>query len=73
MTDKTPIPGADRVRKANAALLAKGGARLSGFLRPDGAAALDALFAAKYAGSRLAVINAALIDAHKKLARGQCR
>jgi len=41
----------------------------NGFLQPDAAIALIDLVAAGYAPSPVAVISAALLDAHRKIAR----
>ena len=41
----------------------------SGFLQPDAALALADLVASGYGASPVAVISAALLDAHKKIAR----
>lgn len=61
---------ADRVRKANAKLIALGGRRMpSGYLQPEVNAALEALIDSGYAGSPVAAISQALIDAHKKITK----
>lgn len=61
---------AQRVRASEAALKAKGGRRMpGGMLKPDVNEALVALVDAGYAASPVAVISAALLDAHKKINR----
>ena len=60
-----------QVRASEAALVARGGRRLSGHLQPDAARALADLVAAGYARSPVAVISAALLDAIKKISRGK--
>ncbi len=59
------------VAKCNAALVGRGGVRIGGYLQPEAATALQTLRDAKYAGSFLAVISTALIDAAKKVSRAQ--
>ena len=60
----------ERVRRANAALVARGGQRMpAGYLQPSEAQALAELVAAGYAASPVAVIKAALLDALKKIKR----
>ena len=67
-----PLPLADRVRRANAALKARGGRRMpNGYLQPDVAQALADLVASGYAASPVAVISLALLDAQKKMARSK--
>lgn len=70
ITPITPMTPGQRVRRAEAALKERGGRRMpGGMLQPDAAQALDELIAAGYAGSPLAVISAALLDAKKKINR----
>lgn len=66
--ETTPLTNLQRVKKSNAALVARGGRRVpDGFLQPEPAQALADLLAAGYAQSAVGVIAAALIDAHKKI------
>lgn len=59
-----PLTPSQRVARANAALLKRGGRRMpGGYLQPDAAAALDALVRSEYAASPVAVIAKALTDA----------
>lgn len=65
-----PLTPSERVRRANAALLARGGRRMpAGYLQPPEAQALDTLISAGYADSPLAVIRTALLDAYRKVQR----
>lgn len=69
MTALTP---AERVRRANAALIARGGRRMpDGYLQPDAAQALAALIESGYAPSPVAVISKALLSA--ATAQAQCK
>lgn len=66
----TPLTPAQRVRRAEKALLERGGKRIpSGYLQPDAAQALADLVASGYADSPVAAISAALLDAQKKVQR----
>lgn len=59
-----------RVLRANAALIKRGGRRMpSGYLQPDAAKVLAELVTSGYGPSPVAVIVCALFDAHKKMAR----
>lgn len=72
MTAQAPLTPAQRVRSAEAALVARGGRRMpNGHLQPDAAQALDALVQAGYAASPVAVISAALLDAQRKITRSK--
>lgn len=65
-----PLTASERVRRANAALVARGGRRIpDGHLQPDAAQALADLVAAGYGASPMACIAAALLDAQKKVQR----
>ena len=65
-----PLTPAQRVARAQTALVARGGRRIpSGYLQPDAAQALDALVASGYARSPVAAISAALMDAQRKITR----
>jgi len=62
-----PLTPSERVRRANAALVARGGHRMpSGYLQPDDAQALRDLVAMGYAVSPLAAICKALQDARAR-------
>ena len=64
---KTPLTPAQRVARAQTALVARGGRRIpSGYLQPDAAQALESLVQAGYAASPVAAISAALLDAQKR-------
>lgn len=70
MTD--PLTPAQRVRRANAALIARGGRRMpDGHLQPDAAKALADLLASGYAPSPVAAISKALLSA--ATAPAQCK
>lgn len=58
-----------RVRASQAALMSRGGKRLTGYLQPMPAQALADLLEAGYARSAVGVISAALIDASRKVTR----
>lgn len=61
-----PLTPAQRVARAQTALVARGGRRMpNGHLQPDAAQALDALVQAGYAASPVAAISAALLDAQR--------
>ena len=61
MTD-SPLTPAQRVARAQAALIERGGRRMpSGYLQPDAAAALQKLVACGYAPSPVAAISKALL------------
>ena len=67
-----PLTPAQRVRRSNAALLARGGRRMpDGHLQPDAAQALAQLVACGYAPSPVAVISKALLSA--ATAPAQCK
>ena len=67
---QTPATPSERVQKANAALVARGGRRMpAGYLQPDVTQALQDLIKSGYAASPVAVINAAILDAQKKVKR----
>lgn len=69
---KQPLTPAERVRRANAALIARGGRRMpGGYLQPAVAQALADLVASGYAPSPVAVISMALLDAQKNVARSK--
>ena len=71
MTD-SPLTPAQRVARAQAALLQRGGRRMpSGYLQPDAATALQKLVACGYAPSPVAVISKALLSA--ATAPAQCK
>ena len=60
----------ESVMLSNAALIARGGRRMpGGHLQPEVNQALKDLIESGYAATPLAVINAALLDAHKKIGR----
>ena len=62
-----PLTPAQRVRNAEASLVARGGRRMpNGYLQPDAAKALAALVENGYAASPVAVISAALMEAQKR-------
>lgn len=64
----TALTNSQRVKLSNQALLARGGKRMpAGYLQPETAKMLRELVDAGYAQSPLAVIVAALHDAHKKI------
>ena len=66
-----PLTASERVRRANAALVARGGRRMpDGYLQPDAAQALADLVATGYAPSPVAVIAKALLFA---TAQAQCK
>ena len=58
-----------RVARAQAALVARGGRRIGGYLQPDAAQALESLVASGYARSSVAAISTALLDAQRKITR----
>lgn len=63
----TPLTPAQRVRRAQAALVERGGRRMpSGYLQPDAARALQSLVDTGYAPSPVAAISAALLDAQAR-------
>ena len=65
-----PIPKAETVARARAALEARGGIRIpTGWLQPEAAQALKALVAAGYAETRVGAIAQALLDAQRKVMR----
>jgi len=65
-----PLTNAQRVRRANAALIARGGRRIPDmYLQPAAAQALADLLAAGYAKSSAGVVSAAILDAHRKINR----
>jgi len=62
-----PMTPSERVRRANAALVARGGQRMpSGYLQPCDAQALRELVASGYAASQVGAICKALQDARVK-------
>ena len=68
----TPKTNSERTIKSMATLKAKGGRRIpSGYLQPSEAQALEELLSNGYAASPLAVVKAALLDAHKKVKRSK--
>ena len=65
-----PLTPAERVRRARAALVERGGKRIpTGYLQPDAAAALQKLVDCGYAPSPVAAISKALLAA----AAAQCK
>ena len=65
-----PLTPAERVARAQAALVERGGRRMpSGYLQPDAAQALQKLVASGYAPSPVAVISKALLST----AAAQCK
>lgn len=72
MTD-SPLTPAQRVARAQAALVARGGRRIGGYLQPEAAQALQELMDAGYGKNRArtaaAVIDRALLDAQRKITR----
>ena len=65
-----PLTPAERVRRARAALLERGGKRIpTGYLQPDAAAALQKLVDCGYAPSPVAAISKALMST----AAAQCK
>lgn len=65
-----PLTPAQRVARAQAALVERGGRRMpSGYLQPDAAQALQKLVASGYAPSPVAVISKALLST----AAAQCK
>lgn len=66
----SPLTPYERVTRANAALIDRGGRRMpSGYLQPEEAKALAELLAAGYAPNVVACIATAIKDAHKKIKR----
>lgn len=66
----TPLTPAQRVARAQSALVARGGRRMpNGYLQPDAAQALETLVKAGYAASPVAAISTALLDAQRKVKR----
>ena len=72
MTD-SPLTPAQRVARAQAALVARGGRRIGGYLQPEVAQALQELMDAGYGKNRArtaaAVIDRALLDAQRRITR----
>lgn len=67
-----PLTPAQRVARAQAALVERGGRRIpSGYLQPDAAQALESLVQAGYASSPVSVISAALLDVAKRRKRSK--
>lgn len=67
---KEPATSYERVKKSNAALVQRGGRRApDGYLQPDEAQALADLLSADYADTPIAVVRAAIMDAHRKISR----
>lgn len=65
-----PLTPAERVARAQAALVERGGRRMpSGYLQPDAAAALKKLVASGYAPSPVSAISKALLAT----AAAQCK
>ena len=65
-----PLTPAERVRRARAALVERGGKRIpTGYLQPDAAAALQKLVDCGYAPSPVAAISKALMST----AAAQCK
>ena len=70
MTNPTPLTNAQRVKRAHATLIERGGKRLADiWLQPDAAQALADLKAADYAKTSAAIVSAALLDAQRKVMR----
>ncbi len=66
------VPLSQRVAESRARLIEAGGRSIPrGMLKPDAAQALADLVAAGYAATETGVIAAALLDAQKKLRRGE--
>ena len=71
MKNTTPLTPAQKVKRSQNSLLARGGRRPTICLQPDVVQALDALIAAGYARTASAVIAKAILKAadHEKNAR----
>ena len=70
MKNQSALTPSQQVIKSNQALIARGGRRMpAGYLQPESAKILAELVSAGYAASPVAVIVAALHDAHKKIKR----
>ena len=70
MTNPAPLTNYQRVKRAHATLIERGGKRLADiWLQPDAAQALADLAASGYAPTSAAIVSAALLDAHRKVLR----
>lgn len=70
MTNPVPLTNAQRVKRAHATLIERGGKRLADiWLQPDAAQALVDLKAAEYGATSAAIVSTALLDAQKKVMR----
>ena len=64
-----PLTQAQKVQRSQAALVARGGRRIGGYLQPEAAQALADLAQAGYGKSQVDVVSRALLDAQSKLRR----
>lgn len=60
-----------RVARAQAALVARGGRRIGGYLQPEAAQALAALAQAGYGKNQVDVVSRALVDAQRRISKAK--
>ena len=68
MDKETPT---ERVARSNAALLARGGRRIGGYLQPEAARALEALAQADYGKNQVDIVSRALLDAQRRISKAK--
>ena len=70
-----PLTQAQKVQRSQAALVARGGRRIGGYLQPDAAQALQELMDAGYGKNNTrtaaAVIDRALLEAHGRIKKAK--
>ena len=60
-----------RVARAQAALVARGGRRIGGYLQPEAAQALAALAQAGYGKNQVDIVSRALLDAQRRISKAK--
>ena len=66
-----PETQSERVARSNAALVARGGRRIGGYLQPEAARALEALAQAGYGKNQVGIVSRALLDAQRRMSKAK--
>ena len=69
--NERPETQSERVARSNAALVARGGRRIGGYLQPEAAQALAALAQAGYGKNQVDIVSRALLDAQRRLKKAK--
>ena len=66
-----PLTQAQKVQRSQAALVARGGRRIGGYLQPEAAQALADLAQADYGKNQVDIVSRALLDAQRRISKAK--